>query len=120
MGEKIKRIKPPDDKVDIKWDDTEAKTVFPDIVVHERGNDKNNLLVIEIKKSGNNSVRESFDKGKLKAFTKEPYSYELGLFIKFDGPNKTPVLKWFKNGVEQENRKTHGTSKAFGGIREEK
>ena len=32
--------------------DTEAKTVFPDIIIHERGT-KNNILVIEVKKSSN-------------------------------------------------------------------
>ncbi len=33
-------------------DDTEARTVFPDIIVHRRGSDEN-LLVIELKKSTN-------------------------------------------------------------------
>ena len=34
---------------EIENTDTEAKTVFPDIIVHERNSD-NNLLIIEIKK----------------------------------------------------------------------
>src|SRR5947208_15951666 len=35
----------------ISWDDTEGKTVFPDIIVHKRGPGPN-LLVIEMKKGG--------------------------------------------------------------------
>ena len=34
----------------VSWDDTEARTVFPDIIVHHRGTNEN-LLVIEMKKT---------------------------------------------------------------------
>jgi len=47
-GMKVKKIELPND--DINWDDTEAKTVFPDIIIHKRNTDRYNLLVIEIKK----------------------------------------------------------------------
>jgi len=60
-------------------DDTEAKTVFPDIIVHKRGTNENNLLVIEVKKSSNNEDREK-DINKLKAFKKE-LKYEYAVFI---------------------------------------
>ena len=63
--------------------DLEAKTVFPDIVIHERGNDESNLLVVEIKKS--NSAKSHIpDHNKLKYFTGRQYRYEVGLFLLFD------------------------------------
>lgn len=58
----------------------EAKTVFPDIVVHRRGSQEDNVMVIEIKKS---SSRRSYDKDikKLIAFTSPQYNYQIGLFL---------------------------------------
>src|SRR5438552_3902549 len=44
----IKRVPVPRDRV--RGDDLESKTVFPDIIIHKRGTDRN-LLVIEVKKS---------------------------------------------------------------------
>lgn len=61
-------------------DDTEAKTVFPDIIVHHRNNNAN-LLVIEVKKSSNPD-NGAFDRRKLKAFVGPPFSYQHGLFLK--------------------------------------
>lgn len=48
----------------VSWEDTEAKTVFPDIIVHRRGRDTN-ILVVEMKKSGRNV---NFDEEKLRAY----------------------------------------------------
>ena len=45
-----------------------ATTVFPDIVVHQRNTDKNNLLVLEMKKPGEDLA---YDNLKLQAFRKE-------------------------------------------------
>jgi hypothetical protein len=94
-GNEIKRLRVPRD--DIDWDDTEAKTVFPDIVVHERGNDENNLLVIEVKKSSNNQ-NVQFDKNKLEAFTIEPYRYHFGLFLEISVNGLHDELIWYRNG----------------------
>jgi hypothetical protein len=76
--------------------DVNGKTVYPDIIIHKR-NTKNNLLIIEMKK---NSLPDSNDVKKLKAFTKtgNGYEYQWGLFIGFfEG---CPVLKWYSNGCE--------------------
>lgn len=94
-GEEIKRIDLPSDK--ITWDDTEAKTVFPDIVVHKRNTDNENLLIIEIKKSSN-KINHQFDKKKIEAFTKEPYNYKIGLFIEIDVNDQNDSLEWYKEG----------------------
>ncbi|MFH4804432.1 hypothetical protein WMQ58_22245 [Vibrio diabolicus] len=59
--------------------DTNAVTVYPDIVVHERGNNDHNLLVIEFKKSSS-SIGDSKDIAKLNAF-KTSLNYQNSLFI---------------------------------------
>lgn len=75
------------------------KDFRPDIVLHLRGNDRRNLIVIEVKKS-----RECpFDEAKLKSLTKPrdiggEYGYELGVFIWF--PKNKPKLKWFVSGQQ--------------------
>jgi hypothetical protein len=58
--------------------DTNAQTVYPDIIVHQRGS-SNNLLVIEVKKT---SSRVSDDKDflKLREF-KSQLGYRFALFV---------------------------------------
>jgi hypothetical protein len=75
-------------------DDLDARTVFPDIIVHHR-NTSENLLVIEIKKS-NNSEDDKFDRKKIKAFIKD-LKYKYGLFIKFQvaSNDASYKIKWF-------------------------
>jgi hypothetical protein len=58
--------------------DTEAKTVFPDIIVHERDT-KSNYLVIEIKKSTNKADR-STDYAKLRGY-KRNLGFKYALFL---------------------------------------
>jgi hypothetical protein len=67
--------------IDPDQEDTDARTVFPDIVVHLRGT-ANNLLVIEIKKS-NSSVLRSIDFAKLRGYKRE-LGYTFALFIEFN------------------------------------
>jgi hypothetical protein len=61
----------------ISWDDTQGKTVFPDIIVHQRGPGPN-LLVIEMKKVG---LSAKFDYQKLQAY-KTDLQYEYACFIR--------------------------------------
>jgi hypothetical protein len=49
-------------------DEVRATTVFPDIVVHLRGTDDHNLLVLEVKKPGESL---EYDERKLRAFREE-------------------------------------------------
>jgi hypothetical protein len=86
---------------DIKDDDQEAKTIFPDIIVHKR-NQPDNLLVVEVKKS-NSRESDDKDRTKLMAFTdpEGDYSYKVGLFIVFDVENqKVDKVQCFENGGE--------------------
>jgi hypothetical protein len=65
----------------VRADDTEAKTVFPDIIIHRRKTPDHNLIVIEVKKAG--GEEETKDKEKLKAFTStDEYEYDYGLFLR--------------------------------------
>jgi hypothetical protein len=70
--------------------------VYPDVVVHIRGNDDRNLLVIEAK------LRPSLDAcdaAKLTEFTAPTgrYHYAFGLFIGFNGL-EPPKRIWFRAG----------------------
>jgi hypothetical protein len=65
---------------DIAENDEDAKTVFPDIIVHHRGL-RSNLLVIEAKKSGHDNTR---DRQKLDAFkADEDYLYTYAVLMRF-------------------------------------
>lgn len=58
--------------------DTDARTVYPDIIIHKRKTNEN-LLVIEIKKS-NSDLKKDIQK--INAFLKSPkYSYKFGLML---------------------------------------
>lgn len=79
--------------------DTDAKTVFPDIIIHKREN-KDNLLVIEVKKS-NNTADKLMDKIKLETFTYSDhfkYLFGLNLVIPVKNDYDKPNLKWYENG----------------------
>ena len=68
----------------IKSDNTDAVSVYPDIIVHHRRT-KNNLLVIEAKKSNFNG--EDLDEQKLKAFKKDlgyKYAFKVTFPVKED------------------------------------
>ncbi|MDW7760676.1 MAG: hypothetical protein SCM96_08565 [Acidobacteriota bacterium] len=79
---------------DVKDDDIEAKTVFPDIIVHRRQTHKN-LLVIEIKKKG---MSINKDKTKLEAFTGREYDYCFGLLLILK--NNDFKRLWFTKGKQ--------------------
>lgn len=66
-----------------KDNDTVAKTVYPDIIVHKRKT-KDNLLVIEVKKDSNKNGKE-YDLEKLQGYKREfGYLYTVFLQIKVE------------------------------------
>lgn len=89
-------------------DDSDACSVYPDIIVHKR-NSAENYLVIETKKKGKD---ESLDVLKLVSYTDnkqrkpevKPLRYQLGVHIVFPvGPDQVsyePTYKWYKDGIE--------------------
>jgi len=70
-------------------DDTQARTVFPDIIVHKRDTDEN-LLVIEMKKTTSQET-DKFDLHKLDAFKKQ-LGYKFAVFVKVR-TNEDPAIE---------------------------
>ncbi len=64
-------------------DEPEEQSVFPDVIVHRRGRNDRNLLVIEVKKTGRDEPYDDWDRDKLRAF-KNPseLGYRYGYFLK--------------------------------------
>lgn len=92
-------------RAEINADDTEAKTAFPDIIIHKRGNNTDNLLVIEVKKLTAGPTRiDKIDKKKLIAFldtNQLNYKYGLALQIPVGG-SSTAKLFWFEQGARKQ------------------
>jgi len=64
----------------VQSDDSDAKTVYPDIIIHRR-NTEDNLLIIEIKKNATKNGMKK-DEDKIKEFMRE-HHYNYGVFIDF-------------------------------------
>jgi hypothetical protein len=72
---------------------TIAVTVYPDIIVHQRETNAENLLVIEVKKSSNR-LGPRFDCAKLRGF-REEYGYRLCCSVRFTvGDDPDVVIEW--------------------------
>ena len=76
------------------WEDKNALTIYPDIIIHKRKSPHNNLLVIEVKKSSN-TIGEDFDIEKIKELMEPPYKYKFGLFLRIGLQNESDKYKWF-------------------------
>ena len=97
---------------DPNLDDDEKLSVsaYPDIIVHRRMINAENLLVVEVKKR-KSQVNHSWDHKKLTAFTENSqqnsYHFQYGVFIILDtGPtwrNRKPDLVWFVEGQIDRN-----------------
>lgn len=99
-ADQIKQVDLPKDHVN--WDDTESKSVFPDIIVHMRGGKGPNLIVIEVKKSSNRSDRKH-DFNKLGEYGETlSYSYSLFLVVGTKENLGKFELMWFKKGDQAE------------------
>jgi hypothetical protein len=87
----------------------EVMDVFPDIIIHWRGDGHPwNLVAIEIKKSSNSSrTQRDFDCFKLKKYTEEgSLQYRLGAFLtlkvgQVDGEDRYSG-RWYKGGNEED------------------
>ncbi len=72
---------------DVTGDDDEARTVFPDIIIHKRKRPEN-LVVIEVKIAWKNS-RKDFDYKKLRAY-KEDLKYQYANYLEI-GEKKSSI-----------------------------
>lgn len=74
-------------------EDDEAKTVFPDVIVHQRGS-RENYLVVEFKKSTSNVDRQ-IDLRKLRGYKRElGYMYALFVEVGTGGQACVAALEW--------------------------
>ena len=91
-------------KKDTEYEYKDSIAVFPDIIIHKRGNKLKNLLVIEVKKDNaiknNKSKLEEIDILKLKAYTSKDLNYRYGIYINLKNSREKVVIKKFENGVE--------------------
>lgn len=79
--------------------DNTRKIIKPDIIIHKRDIDKDNLVYIEIKTDHNNESREE-DYKRIKAATdsKGGYSYKLGIFIDLNRNKDNLLIRYFQDG----------------------
>ena len=73
---------------DVTSDDTDARTVFPDVIVHRR-NTRDNLLVIEARKTSARQ-RGLDQRVKLRAYV-DQLGYENAIFVVFDTEGQAGV-----------------------------
>lgn len=75
--------------------------VIPDIIIHKRGTNENNLCILELKKH-RNRVGFQYDRVKLQAYTHDFYgnnlNYQIGFFVIVDTDNCTYSLEILKDG----------------------
>lgn len=79
------------------------RAVFPDIIVHQRGSNENNLCILEIKKT-TSKVPFDYDKIKLSYYTTDYYGndlkYDLGIFLLITTGRSTKKfeVQYYTNG----------------------
>ena len=72
-------------------------SVFPDIIIHKRGDESKNLVVIEVKKdNATKNNKEEIDILKLKAYTTEDLNYRYGIYINLKNSREKVVIKKFE------------------------
>jgi hypothetical protein len=91
--ENPKRLKLFSNDGNLPVNDTDGKTVFPDIIVHKRGTDTN-ILAIEVKKTTSNTD-DSHDKEKLKEFKNE-LNYQNVCFLRLKTRTKDIGIDTFE------------------------
>jgi len=97
-GHEPKRVRlgdPPEPE----WD--QGSNVFPDIIVHQRGNNDHNLLIVEAKKARHaRPAIDPYDRMKISAFSRD-LSYRFGAAILFavgTEPGARVHLSFYSNG----------------------
>lgn len=80
----------------------EQARFFPDIVLHNRRVDTQNILVCEIKRASDGRSHD-VDHSRLTMLTDQTggFRYRLGAFIEVDQKNRAIKLLYFKNGKKQ-------------------
>ncbi len=65
-------------------DEVEDRRVLPDVIVHRRGDNARNLLVVEVKTAWSRDTEDDWDRKKLRAYKdRQELGYRYGYFLKF-------------------------------------
>lgn len=107
-GKTIKELLPPKPEPGMPRDmppEQNPKRFFPDIVLHSRGNDDSNVLVCEIKRSGDHRD-PAIDRSRLVELTTKPghFGYDVGAFLKVDQEAATVAVEYFEGGRPAGNK----------------
>lgn len=91
-------------------DDSFVSNILPDIIVHSRGKEiPDNLLVLEMKKSSANQQDKENDRNRLKKMTTlnyqgshHSYEYLLGIYYEIDFGKKRIFIEFYQDGENVE------------------
>lgn len=91
-------------------DGVSLKRIFTDIIVHSRGKESlDNLIVLEMKKSNASKAEIDEDKARLRQLTKQnsntslySYAYLLGIYYEINLDKKEIKIEFFNNGNREE------------------
>lgn len=86
--------------------DCDGRTVYPDIIIHIRGERFENLLVVEAKRNHTEEFLPEIDQMKLERFThpQGDFHYRWGAFVNFvmaKAPKRASVI-WFEKSNQKE------------------
>lgn len=93
-------------------DDGFVSNILPDIIVHSRGKEiPDNLLVLEMKKSCSNQQDKENDMNRLRMMTKQNYNgnrysyeYRLGIYYEINFEKKQILVEFYQDGENLEDK----------------
>mgnify|MGYP000002024759 CR=1 FL=1 len=91
-------------------DDGFINNILPDIIVHSRGKETpDNLLVLEMKKSSANQQDKEKDRNRLRKMTKQncdeshySYKYKFGVYYEVNFEEKQIIVEFYQDGENAE------------------
>ncbi len=114
-SENVKRLPPDIPRQKVDWRDTNGITIYPDIIVHRRGVNTHNLLVVEVKKQNGQPSEWDLEKLRRLQATRadveriesqvDPYDmwYRYTLFIRFEQREGLPWPQKIWNDWQSNN-----------------
>jgi len=99
--------------IGIKPNEENNYQITPDIIIHTRNINEDNLVVIEVKKDSNSKKRKEFDLLKLEHMTIDymgnHYNYKLGVALIFGTKKNVGLynIKYFQNGIPSKRENLH-------------
>ena len=97
-------------QIGIDPNEDNSYSISPDIIIHKRGHNDNNLVIIEVKKDISPKKYKEFDLIKLEHLTIDylgnHYNYGLGIALVLNTGNNTGTssFSYFQNGLPVNNR----------------